>query len=138
VVDPQTVHQAKFSMGTVLALIALRGAAGVGEFEAHWHDRDVVAWRDKVAMTLDEEVDRAYPARWIGKVSVQLRDGRLLRSRVDEPKGDPGNTLTREEIEAKALRLARFSGAASDAEVQAAIAAAWHLAEMPKVGTILR
>jgi len=138
VVDPQTVHQAKFSMGTVLALIAQRGAAGVGEFEAYWRDREVVAWRDKVAMTLDDEVDRAYPARWIGKVSVQLRDGRVLRSRVDEPKGDPGNTLTREEIAAKALRLARFSGAASDAELQAAIAAAWQLAETPRVGAMLR
>jgi 2-methylcitrate dehydratase PrpD len=31
---------------------------------------------------------------------------------VDEPKGDPGNTLSREEITAKALRLAAFSGGA--------------------------
>jgi 2-methylcitrate dehydratase PrpD len=28
VVDPQTVHQAKFSMGTVLGLIAVKGAPG--------------------------------------------------------------------------------------------------------------
>ncbi len=42
VVDPQSVHQAKFSMGTVLALIALRGAAGITEFETHWRDADVV------------------------------------------------------------------------------------------------
>src|SRR5262245_50702541 len=34
VVDPQTVHQAKFSMGTVLALIALKGGASLGEFDA--------------------------------------------------------------------------------------------------------
>jgi 2-methylcitrate dehydratase PrpD len=134
VVDPQSVHQAKFSMGSVLALLALRGAAGIAEFESHWRDADIVAWRDKVAMALDEEVDRAYPARWIGKVSVHLRDGRVLHGRVDEPKGDPGNTLTREEIAAKVQRLARFSGAASEAEMQAAIAGGWRLHDTAVVG----
>ena len=48
-------------------------------------------------MALDEEVDRAYPARWIGKVTVTTHDGRTLHGRVDEPKGDPGNTLSRDE-----------------------------------------
>jgi 2-methylcitrate dehydratase PrpD len=137
VADPQSVHQAKFSIGTVLALIALRGAAGITEFEAHWRADDVAAWRGKVSMALDDEVDRAYPARWIGKVSVQLRDGRVLHARVDEPKGDPGNTLTRAEIADKALRLARFSGAASDAEMHAVIDAGWSLARTPRVGVLL-
>jgi 2-methylcitrate dehydratase PrpD len=136
VVDPQSVHQAKFSMGTVLALIALRGAAGVMEFDAHWRDADVVAWRGKVAMARDDEVDRAYPARWIGKVSVATRDGRVLHGRVDEPKGDPGNTLTRDEIEAKVLKLAHFSGAASDDEMRAAIDAGWRLHDSPVVGAL--
>ncbi|MBF3363889.1 MmgE/PrpD family protein, partial [Pseudomonas aeruginosa] len=35
VVEPQTVHQAKFSMGTVLGLIAVYGKAGLGEFHRH-------------------------------------------------------------------------------------------------------
>lgn len=134
VVDPQSVHQAKFSMGSVLALLALRGAAGIAEFEAHWRDADIVAWRDRVAMALDDEVDRAYPARWIGKVSVHLRDGRVLHGRVDEPKGDPGNTLARDEIAAKVKRLARFSGAASEAEMQAAIDGGWRLHDRARVG----
>ena len=30
----------------------------------------------------------------------------MLDGRVDEPKGDPGNTLSRDEIDAKARRLA--------------------------------
>src|SRR5438552_13922123 len=121
VTDPRTVHQAKFSMGTVLGLIACHGRAGLGEFEAHSRDSDVVALRDKVRMVLDAEVDAAYPARWIGKVSVATTDGRTLHGRVDEPKGDPGNTLSRDELRAKALRLAAFGRAASEAEMHAAI-----------------
>ncbi|HUG25032.1 MmgE/PrpD family protein [Piscinibacter sp.] len=133
VVDPQSVHQAKFSMGTVLALVALRGAAGVGEFEVHWRDADIAAWRGRVAMVLDDEVDRAYPARWIGKVSVRMNDGRVLHARVDEPKGDPGNTLTRDEISAKVLRLARFSGAAGEAEMKAVVDTGWRLHDIATV-----
>jgi 2-methylcitrate dehydratase PrpD len=137
VVDPQTVHQAKFSMGTVLALVALRGHAGLSEFDAHYRDPEVVAWRDKVRMQLDAEVDAAYPARWIGKVVVQTTDGRALAARVDEPKGDPGNTLTRPELEEKALRLAVYRGAASEREMRRVIERVWALADAQRVGPFL-
>jgi len=102
VVDPQTVHQGKFSMGTVLGLVAVKGFAGLTEFDADYKAPAVVAFREKVSMVLDPEVDGAYPARWIGKVEVTTTDGRTLAARVDEPKGDPGNTLSRPELEDKA------------------------------------
>jgi 2-methylcitrate dehydratase PrpD len=133
VTDPQTVHQGKFSMGTVLGLIAVHGHAGLAEFDAHYRDAAVTAFRDKVRMQLDAEVDAAYPARWIGKVAVETVDGRRLEGRVDEPKGDPGNTLSRAEIEDKALRLAAYRGGATPAEMRSAIAAIWSLADAPRV-----
>jgi 2-methylcitrate dehydratase PrpD len=46
---------------------------------------------------------------------------------VDEPKGDPGNTLTKEELEAKAVRLAEFRGGASSDEIRTYIAGIWKL-----------
>ena len=95
------------------------------------------ALRDRVEMKLDHEVDAAYPQRWIGKVTVHTADGRELHGRVDEPKGDPGNTLSREEITAKALRLAAFSGGATAVEMQAAVDALWGVAEWPRVGALL-
>jgi len=131
VVEPRSVHQSKFSMGTVLALIALRHSAGLAEFESALDDRAVAAFRDKVAMTLDPEVDAAYPARWIGKVTVHTTDGRALHGRVDEPKGDPGNTLSRAEIEDKAYRLASYGGVVSRAEMAAAVESIWRLADAP-------
>ncbi|OZI29966.1 2-methylcitrate dehydratase [Bordetella genomosp. 10] len=137
VVDPRTVHQSKFSMGSVLALIALRGYAGLTEFDMGLADKDVAAFRDKVSMQLDREVDEAYPARWIGKVTVYTRDGRELQGRVDEPKGDPGNTLSRPEIEDKAVRLGTYAGAATEAEVRSLIGWAWKLADLERVGALL-
>ena len=137
VTDPQTVHQAKFSMGTVLGLVAVEGRAGLTEFDADYKDPAVIAFRDKVQMVLDPEVDRAYPSRWIGKVQVRTTDGRTIEARVDEPKGDPGNTLSRPELEDKALRLARYRGGADEAEMRSVIARVWSLADAPVVGRFL-
>ena len=137
VTSPSTVHQSKFSMGTVLALAARFGHAGLTEFDAEFLAPDTVALREKVSMVLDPEVDAAYPQRWIGKVTVQTQDGRRLHGRVDEPKGDPGNTLSRDEITAKALRLAAYGGAVGAEQATGAVAAAWQVAQWPRVGRLL-
>ena len=52
-------------------------------------------------MILDPEVDEAYPVRWIGKVTAKTSDHRTPFRQIDEPKGDPGNALTRSELETK-------------------------------------
>lgn len=137
VVDPRTVHQAKFSMGTVLGLIAQFGNAGLTEFAGALDDPRIAAFREKVSMRLDQEVDSAYPVCWIGKVTVTTTDGRVFNGRVDEPKGDPGNTLSRDELEQKALRLAAFSGGASAAEMRAVAERIWQIADTPALGSFL-
>jgi 2-methylcitrate dehydratase PrpD len=137
VTDPATVHQSKFSMGTVLALIAHYQFAGLQEFDQHFHDQAICAFRDRVTMILDPEVDGAYPQRWIGKVKVYLNSGEVLEGRVDEPKGDPGNTLSRAEITDKAMRLAAFSGGASSNEMSAAIERLWNIRKQSKIGLLI-
>ena len=134
---PASVHQSKFSMGTVLALVARFGHAGLPEFEQHFLDDSTQALRERTSMELDPEVDAAYPQRWIGKVTVHTTDGRVLHGRVDEPKGDPGNTLSRSEITAKALQLAAFSGGATPVEMQRAVDALWQVAQWPHAITLL-
>ena len=125
---PATVHQAKFSMGTVLGLIAVHGKAGLPEFhELALTDPAVAAFRDKVSMTLDPEVDSAYPQRWLGRVTVTTTDGRTLRGAIDEPKGDPGNTLSRAELADKFQRLAHFSGARTPTQARGLIEQVWNL-----------
>jgi 2-methylcitrate dehydratase PrpD len=131
---PHTIHQAKFSMGTVLGLIAVHGVAGLTEFDQlALTDPAVAAFRDKVTMTLDDEVDAAYPARWLGRVDIETTDGRSFSGAIDEPKGDPGNTLSRAELEAKFMRLVRFADAAEDAETRALIDRVWALRDIERV-----
>ena len=132
VTTPATVHQAKFSMGTVLGLIAVHGKAGLVEFHTlALSDPAVSAFRDKVSMTLDREVDDAYPQRWLGRVTVTTEDGRTLHGAIDEPKGDPGNSLSRAELADKFQRLSQFSGARTPAEADALIAKVWQLRNTP-------
>lgn len=106
--NPQTVHQSKFSMGRVLGLIAIKHTADLVNFDQGLHDPEIIEFAQRVTMQFDEEVEQAYPARWLGRVAVTTNDGRLFEGHVDEPKGDPGNTLSRTEIEAKVRRLAAY------------------------------
>ncbi|MEO8450560.1 MAG: MmgE/PrpD family protein [Gemmatimonadota bacterium] len=128
VTDPKTIHQSKFSMGFVLAMIGLNGRAGLADFtDAAIRDPQVRAFHDKVTMALDPEIDRAYPKRWMGRVTVTATGGRTFEQRITSPRGDPDNTLTRQELEDKAQRLAIYAGGADEAEMRRAIARIWRL-----------
>ena len=137
VTNPVSIHQSKFSMGTVLGLIAHYQFAGLQEFADHYHDDEICNFRDRVSMILDAEVDSAYPQRWIGKVKVYLSNGQILDGRIDEPKGDPGNTLSRAEITEKAMRLAAFSGGATPTEMEKAVNYLWSIRQHSKVHFLL-
>lgn len=136
--DPQTIHQSKFSMGFVLALIALHGGASVTEFtDEALRDPEIRGFADRVEMVFDPEIDAAYPERWIGLVEVETKDGEQFTSRVDVPKGDPGNTLSRGELEDKARRLAGFQDGASPEEIHRIIDRVWTLDREPDVRGLL-
>jgi 2-methylcitrate dehydratase PrpD len=138
VTDPRTIHQSKFSMGFVLALAALRGRAGVNDFtEEALEDEELRAFHDKVEMVLDEEVDAAYPERWIGLVDVETSGGERFTSRVDVPKGDPGNTLSPEEIEEKVRDLAAYRDGASSEELSHIVERVRNLHREPGVRDLL-
>lgn len=138
VTDPQTIHQSKFSMGFVLALIAHRGRAALADFtDAALREQPLRAFHDRVKMVLDAEVDAAYPKRWYGHVSVTTGDGRRLEKKITSPKGDPDNGLSRPELEDKAVRLAAYTGGATAGEMRSVIARVWTLHEAADVRAML-
>jgi 2-methylcitrate dehydratase PrpD len=137
VTDPRTVHQAKFSMPATLGLIAARRRAGMQEFDGFANDALARSFLDRVEMRLDPEIDAAYPARWIGKVSVIVKDGRRLQIRVAEPKGDPGNTLSREEIDVKARSLALYGNAIDAGEADALLHRLWSISTEDAIGRLI-
>jgi 2-methylcitrate dehydratase PrpD len=136
--DPRTIHQSKFSMGFVLAMIAKEGSAGIDDFtEDALDDPELRDFSERVEMVLDPEIDAAYPRRWIGLVEIETTGGECITSRVDVPKGDPWNTLSREELEEKVRSLAAFQGGASDGEMNGLMDRIWDLDREPDVRDLL-
>lgn len=58
---------------------------------------------------------------------VTATDGRTLFGAIDEPKGDPGNSLTRDELADKFLRLVQFSAARTPEQAAVLIRKVWDL-----------
>jgi 2-methylcitrate dehydratase PrpD len=137
VVDPVTVHQSKFSMGTVLALVARFGHAGLPEFEQHFRDAETLRFRDKVEMVLDPEVDAAYPRRWIGKVTVQTVDGRVLHGRVDEPAAIRATRSAATSSRPRRCSSRRSAAARPRPRCARPWSGFWHVAHWPRVGDLL-
>jgi len=139
VARPVSVHQAKFSMGFVLALIAAKRQAGVKDFtDAALGDAQLLDLHDKVRMVVDEEIDRAYPSRWSARVILRTSDGRQFEHQVDVPKGDPGNALSRSELEHKFRTLASLHPAVKGREVERLIDHSWDLENQADAGEVFR
>ena len=88
-------------------------------------------------MALDGEVDAAYPARWIGKVAIDTVDGRHIEAQVDDPKGDPTNTLSRDEITTKARALIQFGGRHDAAQAKSLVDRLWRVGELNHVSSVV-
>jgi 2-methylcitrate dehydratase PrpD len=66
-------------------------------------------------------------------VAVKTRDGKSVEHKIVSPRGDPDNTLSRAELEDKALRLAAYAGGATESEMRKVIARVWRLHEEKNV-----
>lgn len=94
----ETVHQSKFSMGFVLAVVAKKGQAMITDFtEDDLEDSSLREFQQRVKMELDPEIDQAFPEKWMGSVIVITKDGRSFTELVEFAKGDPELPLTRYE-----------------------------------------
>jgi 2-methylcitrate dehydratase PrpD len=99
---PTTLVEAQFSMPFVAAVALVDGEVTPAQFEtSRFADMEVLALADRVECIHDPELDLHYPAHWPAWVEVVTNDGRLLQGRAEDPKGDPANPLTRDELLAK-------------------------------------
>jgi 2-methylcitrate dehydratase PrpD len=99
---PQSVVDAQFSMPYGLAVATHYGRAALEEYsEDKLAQPELVALMDRVSYQVDPEIDALYPERWRAWARVRTTDGRDLFSDLDEPKGDPGNPLSPDELREK-------------------------------------
>jgi 2-methylcitrate dehydratase PrpD len=97
---PPNGYAAKFSLPYLIAVILVKGRAGLAEFaDSAVRDPEVLGVARRVSYELDPAID--YPRQFVGDVEIALADGRIARERQDRPRGGPDAPLTSGELEAK-------------------------------------
>jgi 2-methylcitrate dehydratase PrpD len=96
---------AKFSMEFCIAILLLRGRAGLAEFRDEVvRDPEVRATIEKVRFHVDPEADEAGFHTMTSIIRVRLHDGGELTTRAAFAKGSPANPMSDDEL------LAKFTG----------------------------
>ncbi|MGH7308309.1 MAG: MmgE/PrpD family protein [Candidatus Rokuibacteriota bacterium] len=112
---PPNGYAAKFSLPYLVAVILVKGRAGLAEFtDVAVRDPEVLDVARRVTYELDPTID--YPRQFVGDVEVTLADGRVIRERRDRPRGGSDDPLTRGEIEGKFLGNAALALPRAQAE----------------------
>ena len=105
--NPTSVVDAQFSAPFAAAVAIVKRRAFIEEYsETGIRNPEVLAMARKVRWEVDAEAERLWPKRYPCEVTIKLKDGRSLRSRVEWPKGDPENAVTEPELRTKYLTLA--------------------------------
>jgi len=97
---PPNGYAAKFSLPYLVAVMLVKGRAGLAEFTNEAvQDEAVLGAAAKVYYELDPTIN--YPRQFVGHLRIRLMDGRVLEERQDHPRGGPKFPMSREELEAK-------------------------------------
>ena len=103
---PQTPAEARFSLKYVVATALTHGNVRLAAFEpARMEDRATRSLMEKISVSVDQELDAAFPQQRAARVSIAAR-GRSEEHLQPTRIGDPDAPLTDAQLEAKYLELA--------------------------------
>jgi 2-methylcitrate dehydratase PrpD len=88
-----------------VAIALSEGRANPSEFEPVKANPELQRLMDSVECIADAELDRHYPDEWRCWVEITASDGRIFTAQVNEPKGEPGNPFSAEELYQKVAGL---------------------------------
>jgi 2-methylcitrate dehydratase PrpD len=104
---PVTGLEGKFSMPFCAAAAVVRGHVGIDTFDAsQMQDEAVRAVQSRVTMRVDPTLDGSAPPLTRSRVTVRLRDGRVLTADANGARGYPARPASDEELAAKFLSCA--------------------------------
>ena len=112
---PVSSYGAKFSLPYSIAVMLIRGRAGLEEFsESAIRDHELLALAAKVRYEVDPKID--YPRHFEGHVQLKMKDGSVFTEDQLHPRGGYEDPLPPEEVEAKFRANARLALAEDDVE----------------------
>ena len=108
--QPKTGLEAKFSMEFCLAILLLRGKAGLSEFtDQIVQGADVQDMIRRVNFYVDAEAEKAGYDKMTSLLKIHLKDGRIIAGRADFGKGSPADPMTFEEAALKFRGCAEYA-----------------------------
>jgi 2-methylcitrate dehydratase PrpD len=97
-VNPKNVVDAQFSLQYAVSVALLKRKAGLDEYTDDFlRSKVYTSIIDKVQCYGDPEIEKAFPAEWQSHVKIVTKRG-TFEAHQDNPKGDPRNPLTWEEL----------------------------------------
>jgi 2-methylcitrate dehydratase PrpD len=131
--QPVSSYGAKFSLPYSIAVMIVRGRAGLEEFtERAIRDSSVLDLARKVRYELDPTID--YPRHFSGHVKVFMKDGTVLEENQPHPRGGYEDPLPPAEIEAKFRANARLALPAT--KIEEIVRLIDRLEEIPAIGIL--
>ena len=135
--DPHTKETADHSLPYVIsAAIADQQVTPAQFTPGKIMDPVIRAQLNKIVVTADPEIEKAFPALQRVIARIQTVDGREFSKQLDYPKGDPRNPLTDEEVEEKFEALAE-PVMSRDAR-RRAMDAIWNLEKQSSVAEVMK
>ena len=114
---PANGLEGKFSMPFCAAAAVVFGRVNIDTFEAAgMRNAQVAALMPRVAMRVDPSFDGSGPPLTQARVTIHLRDGRVLAQQARGARGYPEQPASDEEINAKFLACARHALSAANAD----------------------
>lgn len=108
---PTDELQAKFSMEFCMAILLLKGHAGLAEFTDEVVNRpDVKAMIEKIDFVVDDVAEKAGYHKMTTIIDIELNDGKKISGRADFGKGSPANPMSYEEVAFKFRENADYAG----------------------------
>ena len=134
---PRTKETADHSMPFMVAMALARGKVDNSTYStANLRDKESLALVAKVRVVEDPALTSLYPDRGMAnRVTVSYEGGKRETAQVDLPKGHPANPMTKEDIEAKFLRL--VGRHIEEPRARRVLKRLWALEEEKEVGTVL-
>ena len=132
---PQTPAEARFSTKYTVATALTHGNVRLAAFEPpRMNDTATRALMTRIEMTLDTELDAAFPKQRAARVTIETHDGRRMEHLQPTRKGDPDAPLTDAELDDKYRELA--TPVLGDARARALLAQLWQLETLPTLDAL--
>lgn len=103
---PKTADEAQYNIAYPVAAALVYGDFGLREVrEESLGDKKVVNMMQRLAFVKDDELDAQFPARRICRAVITTRDGRVLRSKDCEPRGEAHENISVDWLCDKFMRI---------------------------------